>query len=47
MTARLTAMGDLAKFLAVLEIEATHRKFNDWVRTPAFDATFHASAKLP
>jgi hypothetical protein len=47
MVVRLTAMVDLVSFLRVLDIEATRRKFNDWVRSPAFDATFNASAKLP
>ena len=31
----------------MLDVEATRRRFNDWVRSPAFDATFDNMAKAP
>jgi len=31
----------------MLDVEATRRNFNEWVRSPAFDATFNAVAKAP
>jgi hypothetical protein len=31
----------------MLDIEATRRNFNDWVRSPAFDAHFNSIAKAP